>query len=235
MKRLWNALVTGVTGAFLLVVLLWVAVDPEIPSAWNPLAPFDLNDERNVWTQAKLRRSLSSDDRCLAALDRYADFERMVPLVADEGCGIDPRIRLNAVGTVALAPVETTCAVALRLAAWERFVLQAEASTHLGSGVAALRHQSSYSCRAIRTESGPGTRLSTHATAEAIDIAGVWLTDGRQLELSDNWQGESAEARFFRAIHAGACEWFVTVLGPDFNALHEDHFHLQSVGWGSCR
>ena len=36
----------------------------------------------------------------------------------------------------------------------------------------------------------------------------------------------SADAQFLRAIHAGACHVFGTVLGPEANEAHRDHFHL---------
>ncbi|MEZ5774341.1 MAG: extensin family protein [Hyphomicrobiaceae bacterium] len=34
------------------------------------------------------------------------------------------------------------------------------------------------------------------------------------------------EARFLIAVHAGACKRFGTVLGPEANEAHRDHFHL---------
>jgi len=34
------------------------------------------------------------------------------------------------------------------------------------------------------------------------------------------------EAAFLRRLHAGACQRFTTVLGPDANAEHHNHFHL---------
>ncbi|MEO1238445.1 MAG: extensin family protein [Pseudomonadota bacterium] len=237
MRRAWNALVTIVTGLAVVLACLWLLRDPRspLPDAWNPLTPLDLAAPVTPWTSMKLRRAAADPMSCLAAIIPHADVQSLPPLVGDGGCGIDPRVAVTRVGQTRLSRVETTCAVALRLAAWERFVVQPAAAAHLGSGVARFRHQSSYNCRMIRTESGPGTRLSTHATAEAIDIAGVHLTDGRRLELIDHWAAPTPEADFFRALHTGACEWFVTVLGPDFNALHADHFHMQSVGWGACR
>jgi hypothetical protein len=36
----------------------------------------------------------------------------------------------------------------------------------------------------------------------------------------------SAEARFLRRLHAGACGTFGTVLGPDANEAHRNHFHF---------
>ena len=39
-------------------------------------------------------------------------------------------------------------------------------------------------------------------------------------------QPVSPEAAFLRRLHAGACQRFTTVLGPDANAEHRNHFHL---------
>ena len=37
---------------------------------------------------------------------------------------------------------------------------------------------------------------------------------------------KSAEAQFLRRLHRSACNMFGTVLGPEANAAHHDHFHL---------
>lgn len=231
---LWRVIVASSLAAILAWWLMNADNSP-LPDAWNPLLPLDVAAPVTPLTATKLRRALESTAACYAALTSAASFEPLDPLIAEGGCGINPRLRLSQLGDVAMVPVETTCAIALRLAMWERHVVQPAARAQFASAVTRIRHQSSYNCRAVRTESGDGLQLSTHATAQAIDIAGVTLADGRQLELLDNWQGETPEAAFFRALHTGACDWFVTVLGPDFNALHADHFHMQSVGWGSCR
>ena len=34
------------------------------------------------------------------------------------------------------------------------------------------------------------------------------------------------EAKFVHAIHEAACKMFGTVLGPEANDAHKDHFHL---------
>ena len=39
-------------------------------------------------------------------------------------------------------------------------------------------------------------------------------------------QPKSPEGKFLHAIHAGACEMFGTVLGPEANEAHHDHLHL---------
>ena len=37
---------------------------------------------------------------------------------------------------------------------------------------------------------------------------------------------KSAEAQFLRRLHKGACGVFGTVLGPEANEAHRDHFHF---------
>lgn len=209
----------------------WLLTDPQspLPPAWHPMTPLDVQADRSWLTGIKLRQAVSSEERCLAALATGATFTPLPPL--EEGaCGIDPRVRLTGVDAVDIAPVETTCAVALRTAMWERHALR-PAAEDLGSAIARLHHQGSYNCRAIRN----GTRPSTHSTAEAIDIRGVTLVDGRRLDLIDGWDAPAPVGTFWRSARDGACRWFVTVLGPEFNDLHRDHFHLQSRGWGLCR
>lgn len=209
----------------------WLLMDARspLPAGWNPLIPLDVTAAPGPLTGLQLRRALSSDERCDAALRTDAQFEQMTPLDGGAQCGIDPRLALTAVGSSAIAPVETTCSTALRLAMWERHALQPAAAAHLGQAVARLHHQGSYNCRAIRG----GTRMSLHATAEAIDIRAVTLVDGRRLELAQGWTGP--DATFWHAARDGACRWFATTLGPDYNAAHADHFHLQARGWGLCR
>ena len=43
------------------------------------------------------------------------------------------------------------------------------------------------------------------------------------------------EAAFLREVNDGACRFFNAVLGPDYNAAHRDHFHLDMGRWRVCR
>ena len=79
------------------------------------------------------------------------------------------------------------------------------------------------------------TGLSAAASANALDIAGFRLADGQRIDLVRDWQGEGAKARFLREVHTGACDSFNTVLGPDYNAAHRNHFHLDMGFWQICR
>jgi hypothetical protein len=113
--------------------------------------------------------------------------------------------------------------------------LQPDAVDLLGSPVARIAHIGSYNCRQMRTSAGTSTRMSTHATADAIDIAGFDLADGTRIRLIDDWDAAGPKAEFLRVARDGACDWFDLTLSPAYNRLHADHFHLQSRGWGLCR
>jgi len=53
--------------------------------------------------------------------------------------------------------------------------------------------------------------------------------------VQDDWDGEGDKAAFLRSLQNRACEYFGTVLGPDYNQAHADHFHLGLRGFRICR
>ncbi|WP_299619307.1 extensin family protein [uncultured Tateyamaria sp.] len=215
--------------------LLIYATDTPLPDEWNPIKPLVISDPVTPLTAAKMQRALRDGPSCRAALATGATFDAMDDLVTSPQCGIADRVRLTAIGGAGLSPVETRCQTALRLAMWQAHGIEPAAQRHFGQGIARIHHASSYNCRQIRTTSGNSGRMSTHATANAIDISGVTLDDGRRLNLLDGWPAADARAPFFRDLRDSACMWFRLTLGPDYNRLHADHFHLQHTGWGLCR
>ncbi|WP_321365892.1 extensin family protein [uncultured Celeribacter sp.] len=206
-----------------------------VPRGWNPLMPLHVQDDVTPLTKMKLARAESSLESCLAALDGSAEVIAMSPLEATGGCGIEDRVTLSTVGESQIDPLQTSCAIALRTAMWERHGLQPAAEEIFGTSISVLRQIGSYNCRVIRTPNGNSSRLSTHATGEAIDITGFDLSDGTRIRLMSDWDGDAQKAAFLRAARESACTWFATTLSPDYNSLHADHFHLQSRGWGACR
>lgn len=231
--------IAGLVGALALLGGLifgahWMVTDPgsPLPRQWNPLEPIHVTDPVTPLTGYKLRRALGDPQTCLATLAQTSDFTPMSPLVQGDNCGIENRVELRSAAGVALKPVETSCETALRLSLWVEHGLKPAASEIFRQVPARLHHIGSYNCRPIR---GSTTRMSTHATASAIDIVGVRLSDGTSISLLRGWSGPSPQRRFFEMLRDTGCEWFQTVLGPEFNALHADHFHFQSRGWGTCR
>ena len=159
----------------------------------------------------------------------------MPDFIKDEKCNIIDQVELRSVGQSSVKPFNTRCQLALRMAMWDHHGVQTAALKYFNQPVKEIKHYSSYSCRKIRTTNGDQDRMSTHATAEAIDVSGFVLNDGTSISLKSAWNGLADQAAFLREVRDHACDWFKLTLSPDFNALHADHFHLQHKGWNACR
>lgn len=234
----WALVSLRATLAVLIGIALWQIAPPllrALPPEWNPTAPFEVAHPLTPLTEWKLAKVLADPAQCKSALAASgAAFRDLPDFEHSPQCHIRARVGLEGAGRATLAPVETTCSIALRLAMWERHSLQPAAKDILGAAITGIDHFSSYNCRAIRSVAGPSSRMSTHATASAIDVSGFRLADGRRLTLLADWQGAGPKAAFLRAAQTGACKHFGLVLGPEYNRLHADHFHIQSHGNG-CR
>jgi hypothetical protein len=117
-----------------------------------------------------------------------------------------------------------SCQMANGFAAWVRFGADRAARQVLGSRLARIETMGSYSCRNV---AGTGRR-SAHATADAIDVSGFVLADGRRITITNGWSGGTSEEReFLRVAFQSACKRFGTVLGPAYNYAHRDHLHME--------
>lgn len=129
------------------------------------------------------------------------------------------------------SPPVVTCAVALGLARLEVLVGE-EAARHLGSAPKRIEHLGTYSCRKmVRFD-----LASEHSFANAIDVRGVVLADGRKVTVEADWgpvggEPRTAGGRFLRAVARRAYDEavFSVVLGPPWDALHRDHLHLDQA------
>ncbi|HQS68905.1 MAG: extensin [Novosphingobium sp. 28-62-57] len=173
-------------------------------------------------TRACLANLGSSEARFTPLADQYhgagcstLGTVRLAALRSDEG-----RLEITNLGPV-------TCPVATALQGWARFGVDRAARQILGSPLVRIETMGSYSCRNVAGT----TRLSAHATANAIDIAAFRLADGRRISVLSDWNNSSPQVRaFLRTVRDSACKRFGTVLSPDYNAAHRDHFHLEPGG-----
>ncbi|MGX9966292.1 extensin-like domain-containing protein [Roseomonas sp. F4] len=205
-----------------------------LPPEWDPRAPLDVTAPPNMMTGVKLRRLALQPAACFAALESSGlPVQRVADRASDIGCALENVVRLPSASRVTPAGPVTTCRVAAAWLLFETHVMQPAAQRHLGSEVAAVRHLGTQNCRNVNHRASG--RRSQHATANAIDIAGFTLRDGRQITLLRHWGSGGAEAAFLREVRDGACEWFRAVLGPDYNAAHRDHFHFDMGPWRACR
>ena len=205
-----------------------------VPPHWNPWAPLNLAEPPNWLTGYKLQRTAAEPARCIAAL-ATANLQQQAVPDNDQGdaCGWADAVRIE---DARFAPAFTlTCSAALSLAMWERHALQPAAQAHFGQPVARVEHFGSYACRNVRGAGGEGQRRSQHASANAFDVAGFRLGNGQRIGLVNGWEGEATEAAFLREVRDGACRFFKSTLGPDYNAAHRDHFHLDQGPYRICR
>ncbi|MDE2445195.1 MAG: extensin family protein [Alphaproteobacteria bacterium] len=162
----------------------------------------------------------SVDPQSLGRAEPVADF------TDPSGCGARRAYRVYDVSGISFSqPALIRCELADTLAEWIAGTVQPRAKAIYGQKIASFKVVASYSCRPRNGKSG--AKLSEHGMANAIDIAGFTLQDGREINVERDWYSGPADNRtFLRAIRSEACGPFHTVLGPGADIEHRDHFHL---------
>ena len=172
---------------------------------------------------------------CLASVN-FAKSPFLTPRSALGGpslCGAFRPYDMNGTisGRVRLSPAATLqCQMIPTVDRWVTEVVEPAAQRYLFTPLVELKVAASYSCRPMNGIAGG--KLSEHGHANAIDISGFLLADGRTLTVKSGWHGGPGERDFLRAVHRGACDLFTTVLGPNANSFHADHFHLDLARHG---
>lgn len=167
--------------------------------------------------------------------DRAIEGERAGAVTGHlQGCGAAETVRVTSVAGVALSqPSILTCDTARALRKWvEDDVVKAFGRRNQ---VVRLRVAAHYACRTRNNR--PGARVSEHGRAKAIDISGFYLEDGALVTVLKGWRDRSTR-RALRKMWRGACGPFGTVLGPDSDRYHQDHFHFDTArhrGGAYCR
>ncbi len=142
------------------------------------------------------------------------------------GCGIVDAVRLTAVSGVLLSQRSTMdCRTAQALRYWlDRSVKPAFADT--GGGIKGVRVIGHYVCRTRNHKKG--APLSEHGRGRAIDIAAFILQDGTRVTVREGWTSRE-HGQALRQVHRDACGPFGTVLGPNADSYHQDHFHFDTA------
>lgn len=148
---------------------------------------------------------------------------RMSSIGGGRGCGIATPVRVTEVSGVALtAPIRVNCDTARALADWVDQTAKPAAVATMNANLASIRPVASYACRTRNNR--PGGKLSEHAKGNAVDLAEFGLSDGRTVTVLNGWRGQGAA--FTKRLWKGACGPFGTVLGPNADKYHRDHFHF---------
>ena len=212
----------------LAVHLAWIRIPPN----WAPWGQVYLDEEPSWLARLQLNSLATNPQACLATLGRsHMAYTRVPDRPMRDGCGLEAGVRITRSHLRYGNTFQSTCAMAAGLY-WYEAAIAAAARRHFGTGIARIEHLGSYACRNIAGSAG---RRSEHATANALDIAGFRLENGDDITVRRDWGADSAKGRFLADVHALACTFFNTVLGPDYNAAHADHFHLDLGPARICR
>jgi hypothetical protein len=182
-------------------------------------------DDRDIPRVTNDSFSSNESRKCLTDLKAQSVRFQVLPnQMRGGGCRTIDTIKLLDLGTETANLGPMTCPLAANFAAWARHAVRPAAKQYLGSDVVRIETFGTYSCRNVN--GGRSGKLSQHAYANAVDVSAFVLRDGRRISLLNNWNGEPQERAFLRRIHQSACKRFGTVLGPEYNAQHANHFHF---------
>lgn len=124
--------------------------------------------------------------------------------------------------------VVVTCGLAIALARFEHIV-QEEAVEHLGQRIKRVTHGGTYACRGMARYK----LVSEHSYANAIDLYGFTLADGRVVSVLRDFgppddTPPTKEGVFLRSMTRRLYREgiFSNVLTPYFDALHKNHIHV---------
>ncbi len=172
------------------------------------------------------------EDGALAACEMQlrglgVTFNREEPVIGENGCGIDAAYSVSEIAPgVTLKPAsQLRCDTVLALARWTADVVQPAMKALPGDvTLTSLSHGSTYVCR--RRNNASAGKMSEHAIGNAIDVTTLTFDGHDPLTIVPRAGKGTIEEAFQRAIRAGACLYFTTVLGPGADAHHDDHLHL---------
>ena len=150
-------------------------------------------------------------------------------------CSIESPVTVTSVAGIELStPAVLNCPTAKTFADWLTDEADPAAQKMLGGRIEKVWVMASYACRPRNNRKG--ARLSEHSFGRAIDIGGMWLSNGKEVSVLTDWRKGDA-GRYLREIWRAACGPFKTVLGPDGDRYHQNHFHFDRARRSStyCR
>lgn len=149
-------------------------------------------------------------------------------------CGIKDAVQITSISGVALSrPSTMDCGTAQALNKWVKKTVK---PTFKRRGpVVELQVAAHYACRTRNNQKG--ARVSEHGKGRAIDISGFKMANGEVVTVLSGWRKNPSQKQL-QKVWRGACGPFGTVLGPNSDRYHRDHFHLDTARYRSgpyCR
>jgi hypothetical protein len=180
----------------------------------------------------------SGPSECQKRLDAGLAVAKPLPPITGPGaCHAEDVVRLEAIvatdgSRIKLSPPPMLrCEIAEAVTHWVRE--QADPRTRSFGRLKEILVAASFSCRGRNNVTG--ARLSEHGLANAIDLRGFTLANGKSILLTD----ASADKSLREQLRDSACGAFTTVLGPGSDGYHEEHIHLDHIqrrgGYRMCQ
>ncbi len=200
---------------------------------------FEAHVPLDAWTLA----SQEDGEKCRADLERSGFRFRGLPSKREpdkNGCGIPNGVIVwrGPTGITYSPPINVDCSMARALESFERIV-QEEAETHLRSRITKIGDLGGFACRP--RNSRKQSSLSAHAFGSAVDVASFQPAKGPPAvivrdyaEASRTSPAREQRRAFLLSVYSRLRNReadLTYVVGPDFNASHRDHFHLDRGGW----
>ena len=162
---------------------------PMPPADPKTAAPPPGPPDPDVWSDREIIAALKD---CLKRLAPLGAAVEIAEPLRQERCGAAAPVVLKRIGLGPNAvefqpPPMLNCAMVASLHAWIEKTLQPAAQELLGSPVTRIRNASGYACRNRVGTLFHSDRLSEHALANAIDIAGFVTADGRSVDVLNQW------------------------------------------------
>lgn len=141
------------------------------------------------------------------------------------GCGVEDAVQVTSVSGVRLSQASVMgCDTAKALNRWvDRTV---KPTFRRRGPVVELKVAAHYTCRTRNNRKG--AKISEHGKGRAIDISAFKMNDGEWITVLNGWRGKSTQA-LLKKVWRGACGPFGTVLGPNADRYHQDHFHMDTA------
>lgn len=197
------------------------------PIRADPRGPVTLNQPTSRETR-----------QCFADLSRSG--VRFSPLPDRDyggGCQVIGAVQLIDIGVPVSGLTAMRCPLARNFIAWLRHGVAPAAREILGGELVRVETMGTYACRGIvGGGAASALKVSEHGLGNAVDVAAFILADGRRISVLGDWSdGSAREREFLRIVHRSACRRFSTVLGPEYNAAHRNHFHFDMGRGPFCR
>jgi hypothetical protein len=209
--------------------------------------------EAETWSDPEIITALEECVRLLTPTG--ADLEVSKP-IRNGQCGTPAPVLLQRVAGVEMSPPAlVNCRLAAKLHQWTTEKVQPIAQEVFGTSVRRIVTASAYMCRQRIGTSNDRPSEHSYANAldisafvltdgRSMDVLTSWGRTARdrqaqaktgkpaggdarpigEVEIADG--SSTKEGQFLRRMHESACEIFGTVLGPEANEAHRNHFHL---------